>query len=139
MCDQVLPLVVETPRDHFGGGGPDQFSCGGSGLAMVWAWPVFADDREMSMSELRRRTPLSQSRVSRLGAGLEATGLAIRVDDSSDTRAVNVRITDDGVAAFRSAQDRHLEDLEQHFFAKLIMREIQELANITSKLLDGSD
>ncbi len=97
---------------------------------------VFADDRQMPMSELRRRTPLSQSRVSRLVADLERTGLVERSGDPSDTRAVNVGITDQGISAFRAAQDRHLDDLEQHFFSKLSSREIQQLATITAKLLD---
>lgn len=97
---------------------------------------VFADDRQMSMSELRHRTPLSQSRVSRLVAQLEADELVARSNDASDTRAVNVRITDKGVHAFRAAQDRHLDDLDQHFFSKLTSREIQQLATITTKILD---
>ena len=98
---------------------------------------VFCDDREMSMSELRRRTPLSQSRVSRLVARLEADELVARVDDPSDTRAINVRITNRGVTAFRAAQDRHLDDLEHHLFSKLTSREIRQLASITNKILGG--
>lgn len=99
---------------------------------------VFSDDRELSMSELRRRTPLSQSRVSRLVAQLEADGLVARVNDPSDTRAVNVRITSRGIDAFRAAQDRHLDDLQHHLFSKLTCREIRQLATITTKILDGS-
>lgn len=97
---------------------------------------VFADERTMPMSELRQRAPLSQSRVSRLVAGLEADGLVVRSADESDTRAVNVALTDAGVAAFVAAQDRHLEDLERNLFSLLTEEEIHQLASITSKILD---
>lgn len=96
---------------------------------------VFADDREKPMSELRDKTPLSQSRVSRLVAELEAQGLVVRSTNSSDTRAVNVRITDEGVATFAAAQHRHLNDLDEELFSKLTDREIHQLATITAKIL----
>ena len=97
---------------------------------------VFAPDRQMSMSELRRQTPLSQSRVSRLVAQLEDDELVTRSTDPVDERAVNVRITDHGVATFKAAQDHHLQDLEHHLFSKLTEREVNQLAAITAKILD---
>ena len=96
---------------------------------------VFADDRTMQMSELRRRTPLSQSRVSRVVAGLEADGLVVRTNDPTDSRAVDVTITPDGIEVFKAAQDSHLEDLDRHLFSVLTKREIHQLAAITRKIL----
>lgn len=43
-----------------------------------------APDHRMAMTELRRRTPLSQSRVSRVVSGLEAEGLVRREADPAD-------------------------------------------------------
>lgn len=97
---------------------------------------VFADDHTMRMSELRRQTPLSQSRVSRLVAGLETEGLVTRSTDATDTRAVNVTITEQGIAAFTAAQDRHLHDLEQHLFSLLTDDEVSQLSAITTKILN---
>lgn len=96
---------------------------------------VFADDRTMMMSELRRRTPLSQSRVSRMVAGLESDGLVTRSTDPTDTRAVDVTITERGVASFKAAQDRHLRDLDHYLFSRLTEAEIRQLAAITTKIL----
>ncbi len=58
---------------------------------------VFAEDHTMRMSELRRRTPLGQSRVSRVVAGLEGDGPVTRHTDPADSRAVNVTISDHGI------------------------------------------
>lgn len=96
---------------------------------------VFADDRQMSMGELCRQTPLSQSRVSRLIAQLESDKLVTRSIDPDDTRAVNVAITPAGISAFRAAQDRHLDDLERHLFSHLTEDEIHQLAAITARIL----
>lgn len=98
---------------------------------------VFADDHTMQMTELRRRTPLSQSRVSRVVAGLEADELVSRSTDSTDSRAILVTITDRGVNAFKAAQDRHLRDLDQHLFSLLSDQEVHQLAAITRKILAG--
>jgi len=98
---------------------------------------VFAEDHTMQMTELRHRTPLSQSRVSRVVAGLEADGLVARGSDPNDSRAVNVTITAQGTDVFKAAQDRHLDDLEQHLFSLLTDREIRQLATITHKILSA--
>ena len=92
-------------------------------------------DHRMPMLELRRRTPLSQSRVSRVVSGLEARGLVRREADPSDSRAVVVVLTQAGVAAFEAARPRHRRDLEEHFFSLLSEAEVGALAAITTKLL----
>lgn len=96
---------------------------------------VFTPDHTMPMTELRRRTPLSQSRVSRVVAGLEDRGLVRRSTDDIDKRAVTVTLTQQGLDKYRSAQDRHLRDLDQHLFSVLTRREINQLAAITAKIL----
>lgn len=98
-------------------------------LASSWA------DHTMPMTELRRRTPLSQSRVSRVVKSLEADGLVRRETDPNDSRAVNVVLTEQGMATFEAAQPRHRRDLEEHFFSILSDIEIRKLATITTKLL----
>lgn len=92
-------------------------------------------DHSMPMTELRRRTPLSQSRVSRVVSGLEAEGLVRRETDPNDSRAVTVALTPQGMATFEAARHRHHRDLEEHFFSILNDIEIRQLATITTKLL----
>lgn len=96
---------------------------------------VFTPDHTMPMTELRRRTPLSQSRVSRVVSGLEDVGLVRRSTDDVDKRAVTVTLTQQGLETYRSAQDRHLQDLDEHLFSVLTEREIKQLATITAKIL----
>ncbi len=96
---------------------------------------VFTPDHTMPMTELCRRTPLSQSRVSRVVSGLEDVGLVRRSTDDVDKRAVTVTLTQLGLEKYRSAQDRHLRDLDEHLFSVLTEREITQLAAITTKIL----
>jgi DNA-binding MarR family transcriptional regulator len=98
---------------------------------------VFSDDHTMPMTELRRRTPLSQSRVSRVVSGLEDRGFVRRTTDPTDNRAVTVTLTQQGLEKYQSAQDRHLRDLDQHLFSILTEQEIGQLATITAKILDA--
>jgi DNA-binding MarR family transcriptional regulator len=92
-------------------------------------------DHTMPMTELRRRTPLSQSRVSRVVSSLEAEGLVRRETDPTDSRAVTVILTPKGMANFEAARPRHHRDLDKHLFSILSDAEIRQLATITTKLL----
>lgn len=92
-------------------------------------------EHSMPMKDLRRRTPLSQSRVSRVVSGLEAEGLVRRETDPSDSRAINVFLTPKGMATFEAARPRHQEDLHEHLFSILTDVEIRQLAMITTKIL----
>ncbi len=96
---------------------------------------VFAKDRTMRMSELRRHAPLSQSRVSRVVAELESEGLVARNPDPDDSRAVLVSILNEGIESFKAAQDRHLADLDELLFERITEDEIDQLGAICEKLL----
>ena len=99
---------------------------------------VFAPEGHLRMTELAEQTPLSQSRVSRLVAELEARALVERSSTDSDRRGVRVAITERGLAAFREAEPTHLAGLERRFFGRLSPTEISQLATITAKILDPS-
>ena len=92
-------------------------------------------DHSMPMTELRRRTPLSQSRVSRIVSGLEAEGLVRRETHPADSRAITVGLTQRGMATFEAARPRHRLDLQEHLFSILTDVEIRQLATITTKIL----
>jgi DNA-binding MarR family transcriptional regulator len=94
-------------------------------------------DHALPMTELRRRTPLSQSRVSRVVSGLEAEGLVRRETDPTDSRAINVVLTPQGLTRFTAARPQHQQDMHEHLLSILTDTEIRQLAAITTKLLDA--
>lgn len=96
---------------------------------------VFAPDGRLRMSELTKEAPLSQSRVSRLVAELEARGLVKRTPADTDGRGVTVSITASGVEKFKAAQETHLQDLDRWLFSHLTDAETRRLAEITQKLI----
>lgn len=96
----------------------------------------FSDDGRQRMSDLAVRTPLSQSRVSRLVADLESRGWVTRSRSADDGRGVVVEITAAGRAKFEEAQKSHLADLDRFFFSRLGESELRQLDRITQKLLD---
>ena len=99
---------------------------------------AFSSHGQLPMTQLTRQAPLSQSRMSRLVAELERAGLVNREADEHDTRAVRVAITQQGLAMLREAQDTHYEGLERQLFSRLTRAELNQLANITKKLLDDT-
>jgi DNA-binding MarR family transcriptional regulator len=98
---------------------------------------AFSPQGGLPMTQLARQAPLSQSRVSRLVAQLDAEGLVRRVTDERDSRVVVVSLTDAGLDRLRRAQDTHHRGLTEHLFARLTPDEIAELARLTGKVLDG--
>lgn len=98
----------------------------------------FSQHQTMQMTELRRLTPLSQSRVSRVVSGLEAEGLVTRASDPADSRAVLVSITQNGITAFNAANTLHQQDLHDHLFSALTDDEVMQLGSITAKIRSAS-
>lgn len=96
---------------------------------------VFSPEGRLGLGQLVEQTPLSQSRVSRMVARLEADGLVTRASAPDDARGVDVSITDAGVDKFRQAQETHLADLDERFFSRLTWDDVTRLATITAKLL----
>lgn len=96
---------------------------------------VFSPDGTLRLGQLVAQAPLSQSRVSRLVAQLDAEGLVTRTSAPDDARGVDVAITEAGRERFRQAQDTHLADLDGRLFSRLTWEETARLAAITAKLL----
>ena len=96
---------------------------------------VFSSDGRLRMVDLKEGTPLSQSRVSRLVAALEAQGLVTRAPSDDDSRGVQVAITAEGIKKLKEAQDDHLAALERRLFAHLSADEVGQLATLTARIL----
>jgi len=119
-------LDAELERDH-------GISLRAHEVLLVLA--LFAPGGAPPDGRTERANPLSQSRVSRLVAELEARGLVKRSPADGDGRGVQVSITARGTEKFRAAQDTHLAGLERRLFARLTERETRQLAALTSKIL----
>lgn len=96
---------------------------------------ALAPGGRLPMTDLRRRTPLSQSRISRIVSELERGGLVGREPDPDDSRAVTVTITPQGFEVFEAARPTHHRDLHDHLFSILSEAETSRLASITAKIL----
>jgi DNA-binding MarR family transcriptional regulator len=123
-------LDAELERDH-------GISLRAHEVLLVLA--LFAPGGRLRMVELNGSTPLSQSRVSRLVAELEARGFVERSPADGDGRSVQVSITSRGIEKFRAAQDTHLAGLERRLFARLTERETRQLAALTAKILGDTE
>lgn len=95
---------------------------------------VFAPEGRLRVTELTVQAPLSQSRVSRLVAELEAQGMVKRARAADDGRGVSVTITNAGREKFKAAQETHLVGLDRRLFSRLTGQEIRQLATITAKI-----
>ncbi len=96
---------------------------------------AFSPDGSLRMAQLTAQAPLSQSRVSRLIAELEAQGWVSRSAVESDNRGVMVSITDGGLDQLREAQGTHLSGLRKRLFAHLSWSETVTLAKLTTTIL----
>jgi DNA-binding MarR family transcriptional regulator len=96
---------------------------------------AFAPDGHLRISQLTAQAPLSQSRVSRLVAELEADGLVARAPADDDARGVEVAITDRGMDRLKAVQDTHHQSLDDRLFSKLSHDQIVQLGEITSAIL----
>lgn len=108
------------------------------GFEVLLFLAVFSPDGSLRMSELTKRAPLSQSRVSRLVDQLEHSGFVKRSPAESDGRGVTVAITDKGIQKFKAAQEMHLASLDERLFTHLSRTEIRQLAAITRRILEAN-
>jgi DNA-binding MarR family transcriptional regulator len=97
---------------------------------------AFAPHGRLRITQLTAQAPLSQSRVSRLVAELEARGLVARTTSAGDARGVEVSITDRGLDRLREIQDTHHRGLDERLFSRLSGAEIAQLADLTARILD---
>lgn len=86
------------------------------------------------MRELRDRVVLSQSALSRLVDRLERRGLVTREDVSGDSRAVHVRLTDEGRKLTLMAARTNAEVVEREFAHRLSPAELDAVHTIFGRM-----
>jgi DNA-binding MarR family transcriptional regulator len=92
-----------------------------------------ADGRRLRMSALAAATGLSLSRVSRIVDTLERRGLAERRSCPGDARAINVQLTEAGLALAREAQATHFAGVQARFFDRLSDDDVRTLASVFAR------
>jgi DNA-binding MarR family transcriptional regulator len=123
-------LDAELERDH---------AIGLREFEVLLFLAVFSPDGRLRMVDLTDWSPLSQSRMSRLVAELEERHLVTRTTSSDDRRGVEVAITPKGIRKFTEAQEDHLAALERRLFAHLSDKEVNQLAELTGRILDAQE
>ena len=82
-------------------------------------WALRRSDGRLRVNELAREVVLSPTAMSRFVDRVEAAGYVRREPDPADRRALQVAITDDGVALLRRRWPIYEAGIERHFAAFL--------------------
>src|SRR3954471_12570760 len=83
-------------------------------------WTLYrAPDRRLRVNELAREVVLSPTAMSRFVDRAEAAGCVRREPDPADRRALQVALTDEGVALLRRMWPVYERGIERHFAAQL--------------------
>jgi DNA-binding MarR family transcriptional regulator len=83
-------------------------------------WTLYrAPDRRLRVNELAREVVLSPTAMSRFVDRAEKAGVVRREPDPADRRALQVALTDEGVALLRRMWPVYEQGIERHFAAQL--------------------
>ena len=83
-------------------------------------WTLYrAPGRSLRVNELAREVVLSPTAMSRFVDRAEAAGVVRREPDPADRRALQVTLTDEGVALLRRMWPVYERGIEEHFAAQL--------------------
>jgi len=83
-------------------------------------WALYRrPERRLRVNELAREVVLSPTAMSRFVDRVEAAGYVRREPDPADRRALQVAITDDGIALLRRMWPVYEEGIQRHFAAFL--------------------
>ena len=83
-------------------------------------WTLYrAPERRLRVNELAREVVLSPTAMSRFVDRAEKAGVVRREADPDDRRALQVALTDDGVALLRQMWPVYERGIEEHFAAHL--------------------
>jgi DNA-binding MarR family transcriptional regulator len=94
-------------------------------------------ERRLAMSALAESTMLTRSGITRLVDGLVACGLIERVSCERDARVSYAQVTDTGLEKLREAGLTHVAGIRRLFLAHFTQEEIEQLAELLSRLPGG--
>ncbi|MFE0425692.1 MarR family winged helix-turn-helix transcriptional regulator [Streptomyces sp. NPDC058953] len=89
------------------------------------------------LKDLRERTVLTQSAVSRMADRLQARGLVVRTPIEEDQRGAMIQLTDEGRKLLRAAVRTNAEVVERLFADRLSREELVALRGLLGRLASG--
>ena len=98
-----------------------------------------ADGHRLRRVDLAERIGLTASGITRLLAGLEATGLVDRKSCANDSRVHYAVLTPAGHARLRGASAAHTESVASAFAGRFDDGELELLARLLARLPGGSE
>ena len=93
-----------------------------------------AEDHTLRSSELAAAMGWERSRLSHHLGRMEKRGLIVRVPSAADTRGSEIRLTDDGAAAFRNSSVPHLRAIRDLFIDALTPEQLRDVDSMTTSL-----
>lgn len=99
-------------------------------LLLLWA-----DDRQLRMSDLAERLGLSRSGVTRLIDRLESDVLVERTSCDTDRRGSWATLTEAGYDRLRRASPTHLRGVGEHFLNRIPADELEALRRTLDRVL----
>lgn len=93
-----------------------------------------AEDGQLRMSDLSRRTMLTRSGMTRLVQGLERDGLVERASCESDARVCWVRLSPEGTARLDAARRTHHAGIRRLFADHFSEDEATQLAELLGRI-----
>ena len=90
-----------------------QDSASGEGPARLSALSVLVFGGPMTLGQLAAAEQVKPPTMTRIVAGLEASGLARRVADPADARRIRIQVTAEGTHRLQQARRRRIEHLAQ--------------------------
>ena len=94
-------------------------------------------NRELRLRDLNKHVLLTQPSVSRLVDRLVSRGLVSKCPEPTDARGTVIRLTDDGLALFRSVAIEHMASITERVGGKLSNDELTQLAELCDKLRES--
>lgn len=94
-----------------------------------------SDEREIHMSRLAATASVTPSHLSRVVGRLERRGLLLRNADPADARRTLARLTKSGAALIDEIEPGYAAQLREHVFGLLSSREVDQLEQLTEKVL----
>lgn len=98
-----------------------------------------APDRTLRMTALAQRTNATLPRLSHVVRRLEERGLVERSPSPGDRRAVDARLTEEGLAAVEGAAPGHVRAVREHVLDALTPEQVDQLAAVAGAMLQRLD
>jgi DNA-binding MarR family transcriptional regulator len=96
-----------------------------------------APERRLRVFEMGQQMGWEKSRLHHQLTRMCQRGLVVRESDPDSPRAIFAVLTDAGLAAITNASPSHNREVQRVFFDKITDEQVEQLADISLRVLDG--